>query len=69
MCHDAGIELVGIMQLLGHADMEMTIRYLGLNDNDALANIKPLAAYQKSVEFRKVETEGISQQKDGPCGI
>ena len=68
MCHDAGIELVGIMQLLGHADTKMTIRYLGLNDNDALANMKTLAAYQKSVEFRKVETDGISQQNGGPCG-
>jgi len=68
-CHDAGIQLVGIMQLLGHADVEMTIRYLGLNDNDALANMKTLAAYQKSVEFRKVETDGISQQNGGPCGI
>jgi hypothetical protein len=31
--------------------------------------MKTLAAYQKSVEFRKVENDGASQQNGGPCGI
>ena len=68
-CHDAGIRIERIAYLLGHTDTKTTIRYLGLNTDDTVADMETIAAYQESVEVRKVETSDLSQQNGGPCGI
>lgn len=69
MCHQAGLPIERVAYLLGHADTKTTMTYLGLNIDDAATDMRALEAYQESVEVRKVETEGVSHQNGGPCGI
>lgn len=62
-------KLEEIAAVLGHSDSKTTMLYLGLDLEDQGALMEKYANYQKAARIPENGISGMSQQKDGPCGI
>jgi len=69
MMHRSGSPIEEIAKILGHSDPKTTTLYLGLDIQDMSETMARLATYQKTVKIPGTGILGVSQQKDGPCGI
>ncbi len=69
MMYRADPRIQNIANILGHSDTKTTSLYLGLDLEDQNATMLKYAQYQKAAKIPEIGIPGISQQKDGPCGI